>query len=84
MSRSSTAAVRNPLLALPAARALLELLEAHPEVAAAIRRLLLDLAADSRARADKSWRTHKGPMALYWKCVAVYAGHTARLLKRKG
>lgn len=30
---------------------------------------------------EKSWRTHKAPMALYWKCVAVYAGHIARLCR---
>jgi hypothetical protein len=76
--RSSRREVRNPLLALPSAQAILDL-EAAPR--AALRGLLLDLQADARARADKSWRTHKAPMALYWKAVGVYAGHLARLLK---
>ena len=42
--------------------------------------LMRDLSADARARADKCWRTHKAPMAAYWKAVAVYAGHIRRAL----
>ena len=72
------AIVRNPLLALPSAQALADL---PPESRAALRALLLDLSADSRARAEKCWRTHKAPMAAYWKAVAVYANHTQRILK---
>lgn len=79
MSRSLRAEVRNPLLQLPAARAIAEL---PPESRTALRKLLLELRADARARAEHAWRTHKGPMALYWKCVAVYANHASRLLER--
>lgn len=76
--RSSGAAVRNPVLALPAMRAL----QARPaDQRAELRVVLLELAADARARADKAWRTHKAPMACYWKCVAVYVGHIARALR---
>jgi thioester reductase-like protein len=76
--RSTQAEVRNPVLALPGFRAL----QALPvESKAALRCLLRSLAEDARQRAEKSWRSHKAPMALYWKCVAVYAGHTARALR---
>jgi hypothetical protein len=43
--------------------------------------LLLDIRQDAQVRAEKSWRSHKAPMAAYWKAVAVYAGHAARLLR---
>jgi len=76
--RSSLDATRNPLLALPSARALTDL---PPASRAALRALLLDLKRESNGRAQKAWATHKAPMAAYWKAVAVYAGHTARLLK---
>lgn len=78
MSRSSLAVTRNPLLALPSAQAMRAL---PPEARAAMRAVLLELKADSTARAQKCWVTHKAPMAAYWKAVSVYAGHTARLLK---
>lgn len=77
-TRSTRADVRNPLLQLPAAR---ELANLPADARAALRAVLLDIQADARARAEKCWRTHKAPMAAYWKAVAVYANHTARLLK---
>jgi hypothetical protein len=77
-ARSLRADVRNPLLQLEAARQL----EALPaEAQAALRALLLAIRADARARADLAWKKHKAPMAAYWKAVAVYANHTARLLR---
>lgn len=78
MDRSTLAVIRNPMLALPSAQALADL---PPETRKALRAVLLDLKADSAARAQKCWSSHKAPMAAYWKAVAVYAGHTARLLK---
>jgi hypothetical protein len=78
MSRATRLDVRNPVLALPAAGALLEL---EPTAKAALRAVLLDLRRDALDRAEKSWRSHKGPMAVYWKCVGVYAGHIAKVLK---
>ena len=78
-ARSSLAEVRNPVLALPAAARLGQL---SPEAREALRAFLLDLKADAAERAEKCWRTHKGPMALYWKCVSVYAGHLARAVGR--
>lgn len=75
--RSLRRTVRNPLLALPATR---QLLAMPLQQRLALRDLLRDLAKDARARADKCWRTHKAPMAAYWKAVAVYANHLARVL----
>ena len=71
--------MRNPVLALPAAGRLVEL---QPDARDALRELLLDLKTDAAERAEKSWRTHKAPMALYWKCVSVYAGHIARAIAK--
>lgn len=76
--RSSRSDVRNPLLALPAARALMDL---PPASRAALQVILLDLAAAATWRANESWRRHKAPMAVYWKAVATYARHAARLLR---
>lgn len=76
-TRSNRAEVRNPVLGLSAAA---ELRALPPESRAAMRNVLRAIAADARVRAEKCWRTHKAPMAAYWKAVAVYAGHTARAL----
>lgn len=78
LMRSSRPDVRNPVLRLPAARRLCALPESQRAALAAV---LRDLAADARERAEKSWRTHKAPMAAYWKAVSVYAGHLARALR---
>lgn len=43
--------------------------------------MLMDLRRDAADNAEKSWKKHKAPMAAYWKAVAVYAGHAARLLR---
>jgi hypothetical protein len=75
IDRSTRREVRNPILALPAAKALQSL---PLETRAVIRALLLNIQADARQRAEKCWRTHKAPMAVYWKAVGVYAGHIAR------
>lgn len=76
--RSSSPTVQNPLLALPAAKQIAAL---PPEARAALRALLKDISADARLRAEKCWRTHKAPMACYWKAVAVYANHSSRLCR---
>ena len=47
----------------------------------ALRGALLDLRKDAARRAQHQWRRNKGPMALYWKVVSVYAGHIARALR---
>ena len=75
--RSIRREVRNPVLALPGMAALRDLDE---PARGALRVALKSLQADARDRADKCWRTHKAPMAVYWKAVGVYAGHLARVL----
>jgi len=78
-TRSARADVRNPVLALPGVAQLRAL---DPSTRAAIAGALREIQADARERADKCWKTHKAPMALYWKAVGVYAGHLARALSR--
>ena len=77
-SRASRADVRNPILALPAAARLANL---SPSLRTELRALLLDLRGEAQIRAEDCWRRHKAPMAAYWKAVAVYAGHIARVLR---
>lgn len=79
VDRSNRAEIRNPVLALPGFKMLLAL---PPDARLAIRQICRDLSTDARERAEKCWRTHKAPMALYWKCVAVYSGHIARAIGR--
>jgi hypothetical protein len=76
--RSVSAEVRNPLLGLQAAKGLKSL---SPEVRKALRELLMELRAEAHAKAEASWLKRKGPMAVYFRAVAVYAGHIARLLR---
>lgn len=78
VARSLRTDVRNPVLALPSAQMLQDL---PPVARIALRSCLRDISADARFRAEKCWRTHKAPMAAYWKAVAVYAGHLARALR---
>ncbi len=77
--RSDRAEVRNPLLTLPATR---EILALPRETRAPLVALLRELAADADRRAQHAWRTRKAPMAAYWKAVAVYAKHAARVFGR--
>jgi hypothetical protein len=79
--RSNRADVRNPVITLPSASLLADL---PPESKAAMEAILRDLSRDARERADKAWRKHKGPMAVYWKAVAVYSRHLALAMRREG
>lgn len=67
----------NPLLNLPAGRALLEL---PPEQRAPLEAVLRDLRDQANTEAEKSWAKRKGPMAAYWRAVSTYARHTAHAL----
>lgn len=69
----------NPLLNLPAGRALLGLPEEDRRRIEAVMRELRDQANDE---AEKAWRRRKGPMAAYWRAVATYARHTAHALRK--
>jgi len=77
-NRSSRADIRNPVLALPAARRIQGL---SIETRATLAALLRDLTADARRRAQTSWKQNKGPMAVYWKAVGAYARHLSSLIR---
>lgn len=78
VARSNRAEVRNPALELPSTQKLLAL---PAESRAALRAVLLEIRSEAQVKAEKSWRTHKAPMAVYYKVVAVWFGHLARLLR---
>lgn len=77
-ARSNRAEVRNPILTLPALKALQSL---DPQVRALLAALLKDLQNDARARAQKSWDTRKPALAAYWAALGVYAGHIAKAVR---
>lgn len=76
--RSARPTVRNPVLAL---RQVVAIKAMPAEVRQELADLLLNLRADAAVTAEKCWKKHKAPMATYWKCVAVYAGHIARAIR---
>jgi hypothetical protein len=76
--RSNRIDVRNPVLALPSIARLQAL---PPDTRELLVEVLRDLRSDAAARAEKSWRQNKGPMAAYWKAVSVYALHIGRCLR---
>jgi hypothetical protein len=80
MSRLRTAEVVNPVLAIPGMAE--ELAALPPEAREALRSFLARLQGHTRPIAEESWKRGKGPMAVYWKCVGVYAGHLSRAIGR--
>jgi hypothetical protein len=75
--RSARREVRNPVLALPAALAVLEL---PAEQRRPLGILLRELAAQADRQAEQSWRKRKGMAAAYWRAVSIYAKHLARAI----
>jgi hypothetical protein len=75
--RSAKAEVRNPVLALPSARRILDL---PPEQRRPLGVLLRELATDAATRAQKSLRQNKPWMFVYWRVVSIYAKHLARAI----
>lgn len=73
--RSNSPEVRNPILALPAARRILSL---PPELREALAQLLRELGAAADTKADECWARRKAPMAAYWLAAGVYSRHIAR------
>ncbi|MBV7454339.1 hypothetical protein KW843_07640 [Acidovorax sp. sif1233] len=67
----------NPLLKLPAGKALQALPAADRQRIEAVMR---DLRNQANEEADKAWARRKGPMAAYWRAVATYARHVAHVL----
>ena len=49
----------------------------------ALRRVMLDLAAESRAHSAHAWRQQKAPMALYHRAVATHCERLERALRRQ-
>lgn len=69
----------NPLLNLPAGKALLDLpLEDRKRIEAVMRQLR----DQANKEADNAWKRRKGPMAAYWRAVATYARHIAHALSK--
>lgn len=69
----------NPLLKLPAGRALLELSQ---EQRAPLEAVLRELRDQANIEAENAWRRRKGPMAAYWRAVSTYARHLAHALSK--
>lgn len=67
----------NPLLDLPAGRALQEL---PPEDRKRIAAVMRQLRHEANEEAEKAWSRRKGPMAAYWRAVSTYARHLAHAL----
>lgn len=70
----------NPLLRLPAGRALLALPAQDRQRIEAVMRELRDQA---NQEAEVAWKRRKGPMAAYWRAVATYSRHVAHALSKK-
>lgn len=69
----------NPLLKLPAGRALLALPDADR---ARIEAVMRELREQANKEAESAWQRRKGPMAAYWRAVSTYARHTAHALSK--
>lgn len=71
----------NPLLRLPAGKALLDL---PAEDRARIEAVMRELRDQANAEAECAWKRRKGPMAAYWRAVSTYARHLAHALSSGG
>lgn len=80
MSRSNSAAVRNPIAGDPEVAAIIERLS--PEARAGMIDVLTALQKRWRQQAQKAWLKHKAPMAAYHKANAVNARHLALALRK--
>ena len=69
----------NPLLRLPAGRALMT---PPAEDRRRIAGVMRELRGQANEEAEKAWKRRKGPMAAYWRAVATYARHLAHALER--
>lgn len=77
-ARSLLPDVRNPVLNLPG----MQVLRALPaDQRTAICAALVSIRDEARAKAQKSWRQNKAPMACYWKVVGVYVEHIRRAIR---
>lgn len=69
----------NPLLRLPAGKALLALPAEDRKRIEAVMRELRDQA---NVEAETAWRRRKGPVACYWRACSTYARHLAHALSK--
>lgn len=69
----------NPLLQLPAGKALMQL---PREDRARIEVVLRELREQANAEAEAAWSRRKGPMAAYWRAVSTYSRHLAHALSQ--
>lgn len=68
---------KNPILELPAVKAMMALpVEDRRRIAAVLR----DLRAQASVEAEKSWSKRKAPMAFYGRVVSTYARHLAHAI----
>ena len=68
----------NPLLKLPAARAVRNL---PPAQRAVLAELMADLRHQANSEAEICWKRRKAPMAAYWRAVSTYARHVGHCLR---
>lgn len=78
--RSARREVRNPVLALPSAHAIMAL---PVDQRRPLGTLLRELAKEADHQADKTWRKRKGIQAAYWRAVSTYAKHLARVIDKR-
>lgn len=78
--RSAKDEVRNPVLGLPSARAIMDLPEDQRRPVGI---LLRELAKECDDQAERSWRKRKGFQAAYWRVVCTYAKHLARVIDKR-
>lgn len=79
IARSNSAAVRNPIAAIPEVAAGVR--DLSPAARTELRSFLKLMSKDFRERGNHAWRKHKPPMAAYWKQNAVIARHLALALR---
>jgi hypothetical protein len=70
---------KNPLLQLPAGKALLALPETDRRRIEAVMR---ELRHQANKEAENAWARRKAPMAAYWRATSTYARHLAHALSR--
>jgi len=68
----------NPCLRLGAVK---EIFEISRDAQEALSLVLVDLHIDAKKRAENCWKKCKPPLAAYWKGVAVFARHLARVIQ---
>lgn len=82
MNRSSQPETRNPLLGLPSAQHLAEIMAQNPELKKVFKQLCRELKAHCKVQEANAIKRRKGPMVSYWMSTGTWAGHLANLCGR--